>query len=178
VSRWSRALRIAALLPAGLLCPHAVGAQDTAILRTGPAVVRGIPYLRANVLSAHRGEYLFGSPALPQRDEPGPEAGAGTGSRSGDVTVFHTVSPLVLPAEWPARRCGALRLVEVTGEEGYVLCYRDPRGFTLFFAFSGAESASGACRFVEGFVRRFQALLGFADPKQGPPFPAVLELAR
>jgi hypothetical protein len=162
----------------GLLCAHAAKAQDTAILRTGPAPVRGIPFFRANLLSAHRGEYLFGSPAMPQQGAPDSEAGAGRYSRSADVTVFHTVTTLVLPAEWPARRCGDLTLAEVTGEEGHVLCYHDARGFTLFFAFSGGEPAGEACRFVEGFVRRFQALLGFADPQQGPPFPAVLELVR
>jgi hypothetical protein len=146
---------------------QAAGAQERAVLRSGPAAVRGIPYFPANVLSAYRGEYRLDPPA-------GEEGAAGTS----EVTVFHTEATLVLPQEWPPQRCGRLGLLRVTGEEAYTVCYRDSRGYTLFFSFVPGEPPDGSCRFVEGFVRRFQALLGFADPQYGPPFPAVLDLDR
>ena len=49
--------------------------------------------------------------------------------------VFYTRAPLVLPQEWSGMRCGSLRLLTVTGQEEFTLCYPDAQGWTLFFQF-------------------------------------------
>jgi hypothetical protein len=158
--RRARPLAVAALLAA--LCVGGAAGADAqqqglyAVLLRGPQPVRDLLMFPPNPLAAQAGDYGLGEAR---------------------VSVLYTGETLVLPQAWRARVCGELRLLEVTGQEPYSLCFADPEGaFTLFFSFPDALEEALRCRFVGSFVRRFQVLRGLVKGKLEVPFPGVLEV--
>lgn len=145
--------------------PEAVaqGQPASAVLLRGPISVRGIPVYTPNRIPAFRGEYSLGVDS-----EENPRT----------LTVLFTRQKLFVPEEWVLRRCGALRLYVVVDYETFGLCYRDDRGFYLFFLFPETGEPGDWCSFTRRFIERFLFLYNFVDIETDVPFPAILQLGQ
>ena len=89
------------------------------------------------------------------------------------VGVIFTRMELFIPPEWKTVSCRKLKLYGVPDHDSLILCYRDDRGFYIFFTFSNKET-SFWCSFIGEFLDRFHFLLGFVQNEVDVPFLAVL----
>jgi hypothetical protein len=171
VLRWSRKYSFRLVVAAAVLLiwaasgPEAAAQEQpvSAVLLRGPISVKGIPVYTPNRIPAFRGEYSLGVDS---------EENLRT------LTVLFTRQRLFIPAGWVLRRCGALRLYAVPDYETFALCYRDERGFYLFFLFPEAEEPGDWCAFTDRFIERFLFLYNFVDIETDVPFPAILQVGQ
>jgi len=180
-SNKSRLVLAAVLVAAGLAglaggVPLAAQEQPTeAVLLNGPTPVKGIPVYGPNDLPAFRGVYSLGGAEI----EGAKTEGAGTGEAVENariLTVLYTRQDLLVPQTWTSRRCGAWRLYQVPDYETFTLCYRDARGFFLFFFFPEIREPAYWCGFIDPFINRFLFLLNFLSSEADVPFPAILQI--
>ncbi len=132
-------------------------AQDagrTAFLLRGPFERSGLVFLAPNTLVVYTAWYIL------EQEE---------------IEVIFTRAPIYIPDSWTAEQCESLSLHRVAGEESFSLCYRDEKGYALFFSFE--QEDSGWCAFVRQFIKRFRLLLGFTEESGDIPFPAILEIS-
>jgi hypothetical protein len=176
---WSRAhsFRIvftAALAAAALAgiaggTPLAAQEQPTeAVLLSGPTPVKGIPVYAPNRIPAFRGVYT-----LEGAEKETPEASA-AGARI--LTVLYTRQDLLIPQSWTFRSCSAWKLFQIPDYETFTLCYRDDRGFFLFFFFPEIQEPAYWCGFADPFIERFLFLSNFVKSETDVPFPAILQV--
>jgi hypothetical protein len=145
--------------------PKPLAAQeqpDEAVLLSGPTPVKGIPVYTPNRIPAYRGEYSL--------------EGAQRAMDERTVRVLYTRQDLLIPPAWSSRRCGVWRLYQISDYETFTLCYRDDRGFYLFFFFPEVEEPGYWCGFADPFVERFLFLFNFVESEEDVPFPAILQL--
>jgi hypothetical protein len=149
--------------------PLAAQEQPTqAVLLSGPTPINGIPVYAPNRIPAFRGIYSLEGPETEEQEE---EMG---GARK--LSALYTRQDLLVPQAWIPRRCGARRLYQVPDYESFTLCYRDERGFFLFFFFPEIQEPAYWCGFAGPFIERFLFLLNFVSAEADVPFPAILEI--
>ena len=93
-----------------------------------------------------------------------------------ELKVLYTEEDLYIPEIWVARRCQGRQVYEIPGFDTFSLCYRDERGFFLFFLFSENQEPAYWCDFSGSFMERFLYLLNFVDSRNDIPFPAILRM--
>lgn len=132
-----------------------------AVLLSGPTPVKGIPVYGPNRLPCFEGRYALGEE-----------------SQSGavELRVLYTQGDLYIPQTWIARRCGGRQVYEITGFDTFSICYRDERGFFVFFLFPEKSEPAYWCDFSDSFVDRFLFLLSFVDSRTDIPYPAILQM--
>jgi hypothetical protein len=172
VLQWSRAYRFRLVLSvaciaiavAGWIGSTPLSAQEQsaeAVLLSGPIPVKGIPVYTPNRIPALRGIYALEGVQLEEAPI---------------LTILFTRHDLLIPREWSSRRCGAWRLYQIPDSERFSLCYRDERGFLLFFLYPQLEEPAYWCGFVDPFIERLLFLFNFVESESDVPFPAILQI--
>jgi len=179
---WSRAHRFqlvfaAALVVIGLAgtaCGTPLAAQEQpaeAVLFSGPTPVKGIPVYAPNEIPAYRGVY-----SLESAEKESAEKKSGGPEQARRLSVLFTRQELLVPQTWSSRRCGSWRFYQVPDHETFTLCYRDERGFFLFFFFPEIQEPAYWCGFTGPFIERFLFLFNFVSSETDVPFPAILQV--
>ena len=143
------------------------------MLLSGPTPVKGIPVYGPNRIPAFRGVYQIDG-----GEKSGGAEAAEDGSRTGELSVLYTRQDLLIPQSWPRRSCGVRRLFQISDYETFALCYKDERGFFLFFFFPDFQEPDYWCGFTDPFIQRFLFLSNFVSSQADVPFPAILEIRR
>jgi len=143
------------------------------VLLSGPTPVKGIPVYGPNRIPAYRGVYQIDS-----GEKPGGEEAAEDSSGARMLSVLYTRQDLLVLQTWSRRSCGGRRLFQIPDYETFALCYRDERGFFLFFFFPDFQEPDYWCGFTDPFIQRFLFLSNFVSSQADVPFPAILEIQR
>jgi hypothetical protein len=147
------------------------------VLLSGPTPVKGIPVYAPNRIPAFRGVYAIESGEQQSGGE-GEERAEGDTTGARKLSVLYTRQDLLIPQTWSSRSCGAWRLFQIPDYETFTLCYRNERGFFLFFFFPEFQEPDYWCGFTDPFIERFLFLSNFVSSQADVPFPAILQIRR
>lgn len=140
---------------------------------SGPTPAKGIPVYAPNRIPAFRGVYVIES-----GEKPGGEGADEDTAGARKLSVLYTRQELLIPQTWSSRSCGAWRLFQIPDYETFTLCYRNERGFFLFFFFPEFQEPDYWCGFTDPFIERFLFLSNFVSSQADVPFPAILQVRK
>ncbi len=149
------------------------GSQDVALLNDGPELVRGLPFLPANVIPHYRGHYEY---------------------QKSDIEVFYTEREIVRFSDWQAANCGRYRLYRVSrvsrstpasqsaGADDQIEGVRPIVTRPVFLYQTDEYSLfirveqQYLCTFFSRFMSKFIYFRSVENiPSSRPPFPAVVD---